>query len=63
MDFYHIQFLLGGGTNIGPDWSPTHPHPRRQQKSPVRGGGGKQIKKKHMLMIFYDLYAQVHNHH
>ena len=46
--------LLGGGTSIGPYWSPPpHPHPQRQQMSPARGQ-----KKKKQLMSFYWLYEK-----
>ena len=40
----------------GPKWSPTHPHPWRQQKSPARG---KKKEKKWLLLIFYDVYEKL----
>ena len=51
---------MGGGANIGPYWSPPnpHPHPWRQQKSPVRG----QINDKKHFDFFHDFDGKGQNH-
>ena len=43
----------------GPKWSPPHPRPWRQQKSPARGGN--KLEKNTFLMTFYDFYEKSQN--
>ena len=53
-DFW--RFFLIWGILGGPNWSPPHPHPRRQCQSSLPGE--KYERKLFFVMIFYGFYGE-----